>query len=481
MTTTRSKTTIIASSITIFGLIGPLIFWLNSYQGQSSRAGSQKNVSYNLPARMSLGDRILITADNNPDKQAGVQFFKAGKFTEAIAKFNDSLQLHRNDPETWIYLNNAMAQMSGKTIKIAVTVPIGGNLNVAKEILRGVAQLQYEVNHSRPIQGKLMQVEISNDDNDPEVATQIAKELVKDSKILAVIGHNSSDATFAAAPIYQQSGVVMISPTSVANNLTSIGNYIFRTTPSSRVIADTLSQYVVKSLHKKKIAICTDSKAKASESFKEDFIAATFQNGGRVTHTTCDFSSASFSPSDIPSQAISDGADALLLLPSVNRIQSAAEVIRANHGRLTLLGSHTMYTFETLQQGQADANNMVMAVSWHPTAMKGNAFSANAKKLWGGSGSWRTAMSYDATKVIAVALNSGLSRDQLQKAMSNSGFLAHGATGDVQFLPSGDRNQLGMLVRVQPGNESGTGYDFKPILPPSTEASGKPSTKGESS
>ncbi len=503
MTTTKSKTTILASSIIIFGLIGPLILWLNSRQGQPATPGGslQQSPSANLSAwgsfpnlqlggfigfkqelpvnrRMSLGDKVLITADNSPDKQAGVQLFKAGKFTEAIAKLNDSLQLNRNDPETWIYLNNATAQTSGNTLKIAVSVPIGGNLNVAKEILRGVAQFQYEVNHSRPIQGKLLQVEIANDDNDPETATQIATELVKDSNILAVIGHNSSDASFAAAPIYQQAGLVMISPTSVASNLASIGSYIFRTTPSSRAIADTLSQYAVKSLHKTKIAICTDSKAKASESFKEDFVAATFQNGGRVTYTTCDFSSPKFNSTEIPSQAISDGADALLLLPAVNGIQKAAEVMRANHGRLTLLGSHTMYTFETLQQGQSDANAMTLAVTWHPSAIKGNSFSANAKKFWGSSGSWRTAMAYDAAKVIATGLGSGLSRDQLQKSLSNSGFVVHGATGAVQFLPSGDRNQSGILVRVQPGHESGTGYDFKP-LPPTpvnapTEVSGTP-------
>lgn len=74
-------------------------------------------------------------------------------------------------------------------------------------------------------------------------------------------------------------------------------------------------------------------------------------------------------------------------------------------------------------------------------------------------------MAYDATKVAIAGLKSGISRDQLQKALSHSGFSVNGATGVVQFLPSGDRKGTGILVRIQPGKTSGTGYDFVPFQP----------------
>ena len=288
---------------------------------------------------------------------------------------------------------------------------------------------------------------------------------VKDSSILEVVGHNSSDASIAAAPVYQQGGLVMISPTSVARNLSGSGSYIFRTTPSTRIIADTLARYAVSSARKTKIAICADSKDQATQSFKEEFTSAIFENGGKVTYTVCDFSARNFNPSDIPSQAISDGADALLLAPSVDKINQATDVARANQGRLALLGNHTMFTFETLQQGQVDANGMVLAVVWHPTAIPGSSFAVNARKFWGGPGSWRTAMAYDATKAAIAGLKSGISREQLQKALSNSGFSVNGATGAIQFLPSGDRQGSAVLVKVQPGQTSGTGYDFVPFWP----------------
>ena len=66
-----------------------------------------------------------------------------------------------------------------------------------------------------------------------------------------------------------------------------------------------------------------------------------------------------------------------------------------------------------------------------------------ARKMWGGAGSWRTAMAYDATKAIIAGLQSGLKRSQLQKALSTPGFSFEGATGTIQFLPSGDHNMKG--------------------------------------
>ena len=486
----KKKNTVLFLSLLFFSLIGPLVFWLGNRGEQvSSQARGPQLPTLPAPAqransdeakfgglfnsinskpiqkRISLGNKVLVTADNSPDKQAGVQAFSSGNFTTAVNMFSSSLQMNRNDPEAWIYLNNATAAGNTKVLKIAVSVPIGGNLNVAREILRGVAQAQYEVNHNGGIRGKLVQVEIANDDNDPAIAKQIATEFVNDTSILAVVGHNSSDASIAAAPVYQQGGLVMISPTSVARNLSGIGNYIFRTTPSTRVIAHTLARYAIKSAHKTKIAVCADSQAQASLSFQEEFTSAMSENGGKVTYTACDFSAPNFNPSDIPSQAISDGAQGLLLAPSVDKINQAIEVARANKGRLALLGSHTLYTFETLQQGQVDTNGMMLPVVWHPAAIPGNSFADNATKFWGGSGSWRTAMAYDATKVVLTGLKSGLSREQLQKALSNSGFSVTGATGPIQFLPSGDRNGSAILVKVKPGQTSGTGYDFVPFLP----------------
>ena len=255
----------------------------------------------------------------------------------------------------------------------------------------------------------------------------------------------------------------MISPTSVARNLSGIGNYIFRTTPSSKAMASVLAEHIVKFARKTKVVICFASKTEASQSFQEEFITAVFENGGKVLRTACDFSDSNFDAGEAPSQAISAGAEALVLAPSLGGVHHAIGVLHATKGRLPIFGSQTMYVMETLKQGQEDANRMVIAVPWHSGLETGGSFTTNANKLWGGSANWRMAMAYDATLVAISGLKLGQSREQVQQALSNSGFVVQGATGAIQFLPSGDRLLKASLVWVQPSKESGTNYDFAPL------------------
>lgn len=442
-------------------------FWLwNQVSNKSSNSllpsGNPQSGSDSAPQMSSLGEKILVTADTSGEKAAGVEAFARGEFVKAEESFKTSLLKNRNDPEALIYLNNSLAA-KGKYLKIGVSVPIGGNLDVAKEILRGVAQAQDEVNRSGGINGNLLQVAIANDNNDPSQAQQVATQFVKDSSILAVVGHNASNVSIAVAPVYQQGELVMISPTSSAQNLSNIGSYVFRTVASNATFAQSLSSYTTKKLGKTNIGICIDSKSVDTQSFKDEFVKTIAVGGGKVNPTDCDIASPNFNPSAIVSQLISSGADSLVLAPHVDRLNKAIELAAVNDGRLTLLASPTFYRFQTLQAGKANVNGLVLPVPWHPTAIPGNSFPQNAVKLWGGNVNWRSATAYDATIAIAKGLQQSPTRNQLQQTLRSSNFSANGATGKIEFLPSGDRNATAILVKIQPSTQSPAGYDFFPL------------------
>lgn len=436
------------------------VHWFVTHQKTDSPV--ETSGSGSIQERISHGGKILVTAEATPEKRAGVQAFASGDYATAIAQFQASLQKYRNDPETLIYLNNAKVG-NRRAFKIAVSVPIGSNLNVALEILRGVAQAQDEVNRTAGINKVPLLVEIANDQNDAEIARRVAAEFVKDSQILAVVGHNASSASLAAAPVYQQGELVTIAPTSFAQELTGFGDYIFRALPSMRFVADTLARHIVKHDRKTKIAVCVDAKAPENQSFRNEFISAIFESGGKVVNTVCDLGAPNLNPNTVVAGAVSDGADALLLAPHVDRLDPALAVARANQGRLTLYGSSSLYAFKTLQVGQGDVKGLVLAVPWHPQTNPGNSFADNASKLWGGAVNWRTAMAYDATQAIIAALKQSNTRDGLQKALRSPGFKGQGAADTIQFLPSGDRIGATVLVQVKPGGS--LGYDFVPLRP----------------
>ncbi len=477
------KNIIFSVYIVILLVVVPLLVWLsNSYRkNEVTEQTPPATPSSNLfkSKEISLGEQILVKENTNPDKQIAIDAFAKRDYPTAIARFISSLKSDRNDPESLIYLNNATALTRGNAVQVGVSVPIGEHINVAKEILRGVAQAQNEINQKGGIGGKLLEVAIANDNNDPELAKQIAIDFVNDRNTLAVIGHNSSEASIAAAPIYQQGGLVMISPTSTARHLSGIGSYIFRTTPSTRATADTLANYAVNTARQTRIAVCSDSQSIASQSFQEEFGWGIFNYGGKIVNINCDFSDSNFNPSEISSQAIEQETDALLIAPSLYDFKQAIGTIQANKKQLPLLGSQTMYSFNTLNEGRADANGMVISVVWHPKSIPGNSFHTDTIELWGGFANWRTAMAYDSTQAIIAGLKSSSDREQLQKSLSNPGFFSDGATGRIEFLPSGDRNLKGSLIRVQPGNKSGTGFDFVPIEVLGDRKLASPTTKGD--
>ena len=409
----------------------------------------------------SIGNRSLISEKVTPDKQKGIEAFAKGDYQSAIASFKSSLARNPNDPETLIYLNNAQA--GNNALKIAVSVPIGNNLNVAQEILRGVATAQDEINQKGGINGKKLQVEIVNDENNPEIAKKIAQELVKDPQVLGVVGHNSSDVSLAAAPIYQRGGLVMISPTSSANNLSGIGQYIFRTVPTTKLMAEALANYAVNTARKTKIAYCYDSQSPGNISFKDEFVAAFVSKGGRFIPTVRDLSTPNFNPDLAVSEAINSGADALFIASHVDRIDAAVSLAKVNQGRLALFSDPTMYTVKTLQVGQQAVNGLTLVAPWHPQV---NPYLAETmRQRWRGTVNWRTATAYDATQAIIAGLQPGTSRDmpparwrdRLPQALHNPGFTVSGATGALRFAPSGDRIGNPVIIQVQ---SNGSNYQF---------------------
>ncbi|MBD0335720.1 MAG: ABC transporter substrate-binding protein [Cyanobacteria bacterium Co-bin13] len=416
-----------------------------------------------LEQRFSAGERLLIAGVASAEKQAGISAIAAGDFTQAVSALEASLQQNRNDPEALVYLNNARIG-SGQNYTLAVAVPTTTSVDPAQEILRGVAQAQQQVNESGGINGVPIRILIVNDDNAPAVAAQVAETLVQDPTVLGVVGHFGSETSLAAGEVYQRGGLVMVSPTSTAVGLSGFGDAIFRTVPSDRFTATTLSRYLVNSLQERNVAIYFNADSDYSQSLKNELTTALLSDGGQVV-AEINVAEPSFNARGSLDQASQQGAEVLVLATNTSTLNQALQVVEANQARLPLLGGDSLYNPQLLQRGGADAADMVVTVPWILLSNPNTPFVATARQLWGGDVNWRTAMAYDAVLAIAAGLAPNPSRSGLQATLSGAGFTTEGATGTIRFLPSGDRNQAMQLVQVRPGTRSGYGYDFVPVQP----------------
>ena len=418
-----------------------------------------------LQNRFSYGEKILFNSPTNLDKEAAIKAFWWKNYYQAIKKFTKYLQEYPNDPEARIYLENAKIA-NKKVIKIGVAVPIGSNPPVAQEILRGVAQAQQESNHDSGVNGRFLQIQIANDDNHPEIAQEIAKRFVESADILAVIGHNSSDASIPASNIYQAGKLVMISPTSSSIKLTDRqdqkdGNSIYRTVVSSKIIAEALAEYAENN-QKSKIVICSDSQA-TDQSFFQAFINAINKRKLElISDIHCDFADDNFQPEQIIQSAIKENVNTIMMNPHVDRIHQAIKLAESNQGKLLLLGNPSLQTQKTLAAGNT-VNGMIMAVPWQIGIVDNQEFVKNANHLWGKKKliTWRTAMAFDATKIVVNAIQKkGSTRTDIQQTLNSNRFSFLGVTGTIKFLPWGDRIGNAVLVQIQPDPQAPTGYNF---------------------
>lgn len=434
-----------------------------SPQSSSASNAPQSTGSGAASPRFSTGQQSLFADSLSPTKQAGIAALAAGNFDQAVSQLEASLRENRNDPEALIYLNNARIG-DARALTIAAVVPIESAENPARELLRGIAQAQAEVNEAGGIQGTPLRVVIAADSSEPEAVTEVAKGLVAMPEVLAAVGHFSSGATLAAEPVYTEAQLPVISPTSTSVSISGVSDYVFRTVPSDRFAAAALARYMLGDLQKQRVAVFFNSESSYSTSLKDEFTTAVFGEGGQVL-TEFDLISPDFNAGQALAQLQAQQPDVIMLAANTATLDQALDVIAANAGQLALLGGDSLYNPRVLEVGGAAAEELVVAIPWHLLAYTQSPFVEWSQLLWGGDVNWRTAMAYDAAKALTTALETlpDPSRETLQQALSSPGFQAEGATSAVNFLPSGDRNQAAQLVVVQPGSRSGHGYDFAPM------------------
>ncbi|MDX2242069.1 MAG: bifunctional serine/threonine-protein kinase/ABC transporter substrate-binding protein [Leptolyngbyaceae cyanobacterium bins.302] len=415
--------------------------------------------------RISAGEKVLNQWQVDAQKQEGIDHFAAGEYEKAVVALEAARQSHLDDPETLIYLNNARIG-ANKFHAIAVVAPLDSpSWSSALELLRGAAQAQDEINHQGGINGVPLKIFVVDDSNQVDEATDLAKKLTDQPSILGIVGHGTSDTSYAAGKIYQDRGLVMIAPVASDVDLSSIGNNIFRTMPSDKQTANALKDYLLNQLKKRKVAVFHNPGSQYSQSLKEEFSRALTYSGvsGAKIVDEIDLSRPDFDPQEYLQQAIARGAEALMLAPDSEVMDKAVRVVEATNRKLPILGGDSMFTANLPRLGREAARGVVLAV---PVDILRSPFRQTASKLWGKPDfiSWRTALTYDATQALVAAIAIDSSRGGIRRNLAQPNFEAQGSTGVVNFKPEGDRDKPPSFVTIAPIDTGASRrYGFVPL------------------
>ena len=147
-------------------------------------------------------------------------------------------------------------------IKVAVVGAMSGPIAQWGDMeFNGARQAIKDINAKGGIKGdKLVGVEY-DDACDPKQAVAVANKIVNDG-IKYVIGHLCSSSTQPASDIYEDEGILMISPGATNPELTQRGyQYIMRTAGLDSSQGPTAAKYILETVKPQRIAIIHDKQS----------------------------------------------------------------------------------------------------------------------------------------------------------------------------------------------------------------------------
>lgn len=160
-----------------------------------------------------------------------------------------------------VILSMAAPSFAAESIKIGVQGAHSGDLaSYGVPSLNAVRLVAEEVNARGGINGRLVEVIAQDDECKPEKAASAATKLISD-KAAAVIGPICSGPTNASLPLFQNAGLISVSPTATTPSLTESGKnpLFFRTVARDDAQARLTSAFMRDRLQAKKIAYLHDN------------------------------------------------------------------------------------------------------------------------------------------------------------------------------------------------------------------------------
>nr|WP_315596986.1 branched-chain amino acid ABC transporter substrate-binding protein [uncultured Cupriavidus sp.] len=173
----------------------------------------------------------------------------------------------------------AFTSANAETIKIAIAGPMSGSVAQYGDMVKAGALTAIEqINAAGGANGNKFEAVLMDDACEPKQAVAVANKVVSQG-IHYVIGHVCSGSTIPASDIYENEGIVMVTPSATAPQLTETKkrNFIFRTIGRDDQQGPAAAQYIIGKIKPKKVAILHDKQSYGqgiASSVKKDLEAA---------------------------------------------------------------------------------------------------------------------------------------------------------------------------------------------------------------
>ncbi|SDR92240.1 L-leucine-binding protein /L-isoleucine-binding protein /L-valine-binding protein [Halopseudomonas litoralis] len=149
--------------------------------------------------------------------------------------------------------------LAAETIRIALAGPVTGAVAQYGDMQFTGANMAIDmINKAGGVNGSQLEGVVFDDACDPKQAVAVANRIVNDG-ISFVVGHLCSSSTQPATDIYEDEGILMVTPAATSPDITSRGyELIFRTIGLDSLQGPTAGKFIVENIKPEKVAVIHD-------------------------------------------------------------------------------------------------------------------------------------------------------------------------------------------------------------------------------
>ncbi|HHT74198.1 MAG TPA: ABC transporter substrate-binding protein [Firmicutes bacterium] len=168
-------------------------------------------------------------------------------------------------------------------IKIGLITSLTGSVATYGQSVRNAVTMGVDdINAAGGINGRKISLVILDDKGDATEAAQAARRLIDRENVAMILGPVITPCVMAVAPIAQAAGLPMLTPTGTGDQITSIGDYIFRGAYKDSFQGRIMAQFAAENLGIKEAAIIYDVANDYSVGLRNAFKATFEELGGKI-------------------------------------------------------------------------------------------------------------------------------------------------------------------------------------------------------
>jgi branched-chain amino acid transport system substrate-binding protein len=321
--------------------------------------------------------------------------------------------------------------------------------------LKGVKMAVAEVNtkSARARRGAVrMTIRVADDQANFMEGIRIAQNLAVQPDITAVIGHWNSSIAIPAARIYNDAGLLMLSPVVSNPELTSKGyGYVFRNTLSDTEMGRQLAEYAARMNYRRVVIDYADNEyGMALANAFEDALSRT---GGKVIDRVTDFNNALEFNEALDKWKALD-YDAIFVADSMPHAAAFIRQMRQADKRIPMFGGDGLDVTDFLAKLGTAAEGVVVATVFNPEERRTELqkFIAAYRRKYAAEPDVWAILGYDSIQLIASAVQKAGSASPRKIAAALHGMKGwSGVLGTLRFDAAGEMRGIAIFKKIVRG------------------------------